>query len=339
MIGLIGHGVSALVYAALAIWHLGRGTPTAQQRVFGGAFAATALWCTVMIVAGPLSGVAGAAESLRNMMWLSFLILLFQDSEGAVRRQTLVTIYTVLVAALLLNVLLGFAGSLAGVDEASVLGGNLIYIGLALRILIMAGGLLLLHNLYNATVRAARWSVRGPLIAIGVMWAWDLNLYTVTYLFGRWPAALLALRGPLMLALVVPFALASRRQGPWRLSLSRAAAFQSVSLLAIGSYLIFMVLATQAMALVGGQNIRLAQFALVMIMSAAAALLLPSARVRAWLKVKIAKHFFAHRYDYREEWLRFTATVGGLGEEREPLDVRAMMKAHLDLLFSSGSRS
>ncbi|MBU3078062.1 XrtA/PEP-CTERM system histidine kinase PrsK [Sphingomonas quercus] len=346
IIGLVGHGVAAFIYAVLAIWHLGRGTPTAQQRVFGGAFAATALWCVLMIagtlqgftpgpVASPLTGFAGAAECLRNLMWLTFVILLFQDSEGVVRRQTLVTIYTLLVAALMLGVLLGFARALAGIDEASLLGSNLLYIGLALRILIMAGGLLLLHNLYNATVRAARWSVRGPLIAIGIMWAWDLNLYTVTYLFGRWPATLLALRGPLMLALVVPFALASRRQGPWRLSLSRIAAFQSVSLLAIGSYLIFMVLATQAMALVGGQNIRLAQFALVMIMSAAAALLLPSARVRAWLKVKIAKHFFAHRYDYREEWLRFTGTLGRAGGSAAPLEQR-VIKAIADITESPG---
>lgn len=28
----------------------------------------------------------------------------------------------------------------------------------------------------------------------------------------------------------------------------------------------------------------------------------------------ISKHFFEHRYDYRAEWLRFTATLGQFGE-------------------------
>src|SRR3546814_6632078 len=34
-----------------------------------------------------------------------------------------------------------------------------------------------------------------------------------------------------------------------------------------------------------------------------------SSRSRAWLSVMISKHFFEHRYDYRAEWMRFTATL------------------------------
>ena len=46
-----------------------------------------------------------------------------------------------------------------------------------------------------------------------------------------------------------------------------------------------------------------------------ALLVLPSKRLRGWLKVTLAKHFFQHRYDYREEWLRFTRTIGNGGAE------------------------
>ena len=45
-------------------------------------------------------------------------------------------------------------------------------------------------------------------------------------------------------------------------------------------------------------------------MTVAAMVMLPSSRARGWAKVKIAKHFFEHRYDYRTEWLRFTETIG-----------------------------
>jgi putative PEP-CTERM system histidine kinase len=43
-----------------------------------------------------------------------------------------------------------------------------------------------------------------------------------------------------------------------------------------------------------------------------------SGTFRAWLKVFISKHFYSYNYDYREEWLRFTATLSqhgpGLGD-------------------------
>ena len=55
--------------------------------------------------------------------------------------------------------------------------------------------------------------------------------------------------------------------------------------------------------------------ALLAAMTMAAIVLLPSSRARGWAKVKIAKHFFEHRYDYRTEWLRFTETIGATGPE------------------------
>ena len=50
-------------------------------------------------------------------------------------------------------------------------------------------------------------------------------------------------------------------------------------------------------------------------MTVAAMVLLPSPRARSWAKVKLAKHVFEHRYDYRTEWLRFTDTLGRTGAD------------------------
>src|SRR3546814_11239803 len=47
----------------------------------------------------------------------------------------------------------------------------------------------------------------------------------------------------------------------------------------------------------------------------AGGLLFLSARARAWLSVTISKHVFEHRYDYRAEWMRFTATLAEPGPE------------------------
>ena len=38
-----------------------------------------------------------------------------------------------------------------------------------------------------------------------------------------------------------------------------------------------------------------------------------SGSMRARLRVQVGKHFFSYRYDYREEWLRFTQTLSAQG--------------------------
>jgi putative PEP-CTERM system histidine kinase len=48
------------------------------------------------------------------------------------------------------------------------------------------------------------------------------------------------------------------------------------------------------------------------------------------LRVTLVKHLFQHRYDYREEWLRFTGTMSVSGENAAPIEDR-IVKAIADL--------
>ncbi|HEU0284029.1 MAG TPA: XrtA/PEP-CTERM system histidine kinase PrsK, partial [Sphingomicrobium sp.] len=182
---------------------------------------------------------------------------------------------------------------------------------------IAAGSLVLVHNLYGQATHDSRWGIRLPMIALAGMWAYDLHLYTVGWLTRGPVDDLYAMRGAILSMLVPLFALASRRNARWRMQLSRAATFQSLSLIAILGYLILMMTASRALEAIGGNWVRIGQVGLVFAITVAAVILLPSGRMRAWSRVIVAKHFFEHRYDYREEWLRFTRTVGGdapLGE-------------------------
>jgi putative PEP-CTERM system histidine kinase len=70
-------------------------------------------------------------------------------------------------------------------------------------------------------------------------------------------------------------------------------------------------------------------------MTVAAVLIIPSGRMRAWMRVVVAKHFFEHRYDYREEWLRFTRAVAVAGDDAEPIAER-VVKAIADIADSPG---
>ncbi len=327
MIELVGHwshGTAAILFAALALWQTTRSRGGIQRRLLALAFALTALWAFAVASAGGESLAARFAECGRNIAWLSVMLALLTRGGGAVPRSA-ITLYAVLIV-----VIVGQAAVdiLPGADTYTLA-------SLTLRMMVAIGALVLVHNLYGAAAPEARWGIRLPLICLAAMWAYDLNLFTVAYLGRQWPTELVAVRGVVMSLLVPLFALAGWRNAKWKMRVSRAVAFQSLSLFAIGAYLIFMVIVAQAVQLIGGTYFQLAQITVVAGLSAGALVLMPSSRLRAWMRVKVAKHFFKHRYDYRVEWMRFTETLGLAGEEAAPLDVR-VVQAVADITESPG---
>ena len=121
---------------------------------------------------------------------------------------------------------------------------------------------------------------------------------------------------------------------PKGLKLSRAAVVAMVALAAAAIYFLAIVGAASLLNAHGGIGTGLALFALPLVSAVLAAVLLPQQRTRGWIKVMLAKHLFAHRYDYRAEWLRFTDTLGHSGEGAKPLGARAV-KAIADITDSA----
>jgi len=209
------------------------------------------------------------------------------------------------------------------------------FVSIVLRMTVAIGALVLVHNLYTAAAPEARWGIRLPMAALAVMWVFDLNLYTIAYLTQNPVDVLFSLRGILMVPIAGMMVLGSRRNTQWKMRVSRAVTFQSLSLLAIGGYLVVMMLVVRTLNLAGIANVQLAQITVIIGMSALGIGLLPSQRLRAWFKVKLVKHFFQHRYDYRVEWLRFTETLGRPDKNAAPLDER-VIKAIADITESPG---
>lgn len=321
-IGMASHVLAAIFYAGLAFWQLRRPTGGMQRRTLAIAFALTAAWALAVVLGGAYSPFARVAESLRNFGWLGFMLALVERGRGDDRRPSIIALYAVVGGILAVQTVIDLSpwrvSAPARVLEA------LFFVVLLLRMTVAIGALVLVHNLYTAVAPEVRWGIRLPMLALGAMWAFDLNLYTVTYLTDTFPGELYAARGVLMLMIVPLFALASRRNARWKMRISRTVTFQSLSLMAIGSYLVAMVIIARLLQLVGGGYAPLAQITVVVGMTVAALVLLPSRRMKAWLKVKILKHLFQHRYDYRTEWLRFTDTLGRPGEDAAPLDVRVV---------------
>ena len=336
MTGLLGfwsHALAAILYGALALWQLRNWNRDARNRPLAAAFAITSLWAIFVAFVGPASAPAALAESGRNFAFLAFMYAIACGGEDDERQHAVRSVYTVVAGVIGLQLTIG--GVAPQFADRPLIYDALVSTGQMIGLTVAAGSLVLVHNLYGQAAPDSRWGIRLPSIALAAMWAYDLNLYTFAYLTRTPVADLVAMRGAILSMLVPLFALASRRSAQWRVQLSRAAAFQSISVMAILAYLIMMMSATRALEFVGGHWVRVGQIAILFAMSVAALVLLPSSRMRAWMRVVLAKHFFEHRYDYREEWLRFTRTVGLAGDSGAPLGER-LIKAIADIADSPG---
>jgi putative PEP-CTERM system histidine kinase len=334
MLGLVAlwsHALAAVLYGALAVWQLRHWHAGDQNRPLVAAFAVMSLWSIFTALLGPHDLLSGLAESARNYAFLVFMYGIVRQADDSERQQALKLVYTTVAGVIGLQVVI--AGVLPRFERNQDVYEALLTTGNVLGLTIAAGSLVLVHNLYGQAAPGSRWGIRLPMIALAGMWAYDLHLYTVAYLTRAPVDDLFAMRGAIIAMLVPIFALASRRNAQWKVALSRAATFQSLSVIAILAYLIVMMSATQALELIGGAWVRTGQIALMFAMTLGALIFLPSGKARAWLRVLVAKHLFEHRYDYREEWLRFTRTIGLGGDDAAPLGER-VVKALADIAGS-----
>jgi putative PEP-CTERM system histidine kinase len=335
VIGFWGHAAAGFLYAALAVWIFQQfGSINRQQITLIAAMGLMAVWGITTIMAGPMSFAAQLAETVRNFGWLAFLYALLRSGGANEQPRTIVMTYIALALVLICQPFVDgavmyaasheeFAGAVPAAEQSAKL----------IRMLFAIGAVVLVHNLYTGTAPDARWGLSLPMAALAAMWTFDLNLYTIGYLAGAQPVELTTTRGAAFALLVPVFAMASRRNSSWRIRLSRSVTFQSVSLMAIGAYLVTMIVLATAIQLVGGTYARLAQITLIFAMSLIAMMVMPSGKFRAWLNVIIAKNFFQHRYDYRSEWMRFADTIGFPSQDTAPFHER-VVKSLADIFDS-----
>ena len=328
LIALWSHLLAALLYGALAIFQLRHWNGDPVNRPLISAFAVVSVWTIFLALLDRHEIVVHLAESGRNLAFLAFLYGISQSSDGAAGQRGLKAVYAAVAAVIGLQIVVG--GVIAEFRHVPLAFATLVSTSQMLGLTIAAGALILVHNLYGQVSPGSRGALRFPMLALAAMWFYDLHLYTVAYFTRGGAAELFAMRGA-VLALIVPlFALGLRATTTWRVQISRAATFQSLSVVAILAYLILMMSASRAMEIAGTDWSRFAQLGLIVVMTAATLVVLPSARARAWLRVTVAKHMFEHRYDYRQEWLRFTDTVGRQSGDEASLEER-VVKALADI--------
>jgi len=317
MISAWSYGLAG-VLAALLTLYLASGRRSSARS--GAMFLAVAL-CTVWGMLGlafALTGqgifLAGSllADVLRFGGWYLFLIILMRPESADGAPATAATGWLSALAVLL--VVGGFvaqAMAIFGVDLAGSAQRLALFVSLAMSVF----GLVLVERLFRNVSPDFRWSIKPLCLGLGGVFLFDLYVYSDALLFNRIDADAFSIRG-FAHALALPLvALSAIRSHDWkrRLVMSQRAVLQSATLLIVGTYLLFMAAAGYYVRFFGGEWGRALQLALLFAALLVLAVLTFSGSMRARLRVQVGKHFFSYRYDYREEWLRFTATLSSQG--------------------------
>ena len=306
------YGLAAVGYAVFGL-RVGFGSPKGvRARLLLAALVFTAAWAACSLWAGLTSTAraflwTGILDALRYGAWFAFLWhLVNQPSIGApgspLPRMRLVAV----AGMLILSTILG-----QGLDIASLPQVSGFRAGFILHLAMAVLGLMLVERLVRRVQPRMRWGIKPLALGLAGVFGLDLFCYADATLLGRLDADIWVSRG-LANVLVIPFiAIATARNTGWTidLHLSRGAVFHSSALLLSGIFLLGVAGAGYAVRYFGGEWGRALQFEVVFAAALFAVLVLTSGQFRAKLKVFVSKHFFSYRYDYREEWLRFTRTL------------------------------
>ena len=174
--------------------------------------------------------------------------------------------------------------------------------------LLAVAGLVLVEQIYRNTPLDQRWAIKFLCIGVGGLFVYDFYLYANGLLFKQLDGAIWSARGAVF-AMVVPLIAVSASRNPqWSLQVfvSRHVVFHTAALLGAGVYLLAMAAAGYYIRAYGGSWGGIAQAVFLFGAMVLLALLIQSGQLRSRVRVFLGKHFFKNRYDYREEWLRFT---------------------------------
>lgn len=186
-------------------------------------------------------------------------------------------------------------------------------------------GLVLVEQLFRRTQPASRWHVRPLCLALAGLFLFDTVYFTDALVNGSIDRNMWTARGAAH-ALVLPlFALASTRNREWNLALgvSRSVMSGWTVLIAAGIYVLAIGGIGYYVRNLGGTWGRALEITLVFGALLLLVLVLVSGTFRSKLRVLTSKHFFAYRYDYRQEWLRITRALAETGATPEPC-IRAL---------------
>ncbi len=325
------HGLAALAYLLFGLYIFFAWRGGLPGGVLLGAVAISSLWAAVSAANAHepqawLGLLTVVLDIARSGVWYAFVIVLSRPLwAGRLRWPAVLAGLVVLfqIGALVFEALFGSEG-------------------LPLRPLLAAWlahaivGLVLVEQLYRGVPANSRWGIKPACLALAAGYTFELYLFADAFLFSRIDEDVWAVRGIAHALLIPLIALSGNRSPSWtlRMSVSREIVFHSTALAGAGLYLLVIAGAAYYVRYFGGDWGRALQMTLLFAGLVLLGALLFSGALRAKLRVFISKHLFSYRYDYRNEWLRFTQA---LSSADRGLDLgQSVIRALSDLVESPG---
>lgn len=272
------------------------------------AILASGIWALVIALSyqmGLSYFTVASAEITRNGAWLWCLITIMQplrrSSKAALFRIVshpglLIGCFVLLSAPIMLP-LLSPADAISQVD-----------LPLIAWLIFALLGLMLVEQFYRNTHPDQRWAIKFFCLGLGALYVYDFFMYADGLLFKQLDSQLWSARGMINTLTLPLLAIAISRNPNWsvEMHLSRHVVFHTATLSSAGLYLIIMSLAGYGIRYYGGSWGTVLQITFLVGAGILLFILLFSAKIQASTRVFLSKHFFGYKYDYRDEWQKFT---------------------------------
>jgi len=313
-------GVAAAAFALFASLLSLRWRGEARSALLLAGITLSALWAAsaagyVVNHAPAMWRTAVTFDVTRLALLIGFVVLLLRGEATIVGRRAGLAVPGSLAVLFVVAIVFGYPAP--DVPEPE---GRSYLLSLAPMVMLAVIGLASVEQLYRRTPEALRWNVSPLCIGLGALFGYDLIFFADALLFRVVDADWWQARG-LAQALVIPLlgvAAARNREWTFDVSISRSVLLGSTAVAVAAAYLLAISLLGFFVRFFGGQwGTTLATvivFGALLFIGFIAA----SRTFRSKLRVVVAKHFLSRRYDYREEWLKFTRliadapTAGGL---------------------------
>lgn len=310
------YSTAAVAFAAFIVLLIWDGGDVRSYRPLALAATCTMLWAAWIAFDFWMNGarltVPGhTLEIVRSTAWLIFLSdALFANApeRWRTRRGVRLGIFATGIGAVSLGFLPAVVPAAAWAANPNVL--LIGYLALAIF------GLALTENLLRNVPSDARWNLKFLCFGVGAIFGYDFFLYSQALLLRQIDAELYAARGITnalcvsLLAVSVLRSAASRAKPQRReIVVSHSLVFHSAALLGTGAYLLIMAGVGYYIRQFGGSWGGVLQMAFLFGAGILLVLSFSSGTVRGYLKNFVGRNFFKYKYDYRDEWLRFIATI------------------------------
>lgn len=312
-LGVVSYGLCALSFGFLAALLTTSWRGGVQGALLATASAAMAIWAGMAAWYAWSEAIPALwmelAEIARTGLWLVFLVWLMGEMR---RRSHVLRVFSgvVLAAPAVALVLVAWIHLTQSVVPDPIYASthpDIAGAGLVLALL----GLMLVEQLYRNLPGERRWAMKFLCLGLGVVFVYDLYLYSDALLFRQINPALWFARGAVESLAAPLIAVAAARNRSWSLPVfvSRHVAFHTAALMAAGIYLLVISAGGYYIRDFGGDWGEFAQIVLVAAGAVGLLVFLLSGSLRARLRVFLSKHFFHNKYDYREEWLQLTSRL------------------------------